>query len=89
MLLKEIRGKSVPISINGEVVQVTYVTRHDPLSGNVSKISEARAKRNTGIAVNFSIESLGECDFCRYMEKTPEDRIIHDGGAVSVHNMFP
>ena len=89
MLLEEIKGKSVPFSLDGEITEVVYFTRLDPLSGNVSKISEARARRNIGIAVDLNIEPVGECDFCRYLEKTPGDRIMHDGGAVSVHNKFP
>lgn len=89
MLLEEIRGKSVPFSVDGKTTEVVYFTRLDPLSGNVTKISEARAKRNLGISVDLSIEPVGECDFCLYLQRTPESRIHHDCGAVSVHNKFP
>jgi len=89
MLLREVRGKSLPFGSGGKVTEEAYLTRRDPLSGSVAKISEARAKRNIGITVDFSIESVNECDFCRYLEKTPETRIMHDCGAVSVSNKFP
>lgn len=89
MLLREVRSKSSPFFVDGEAVEVAYSTRVDPLSGAVSKISEARAKRRIGIPVDLSAEPVGECDFCQYLEKTPANRVVHDCGAVSVPNKFP
>lgn len=89
MLLKEYIGKTAPFSINGEYKEVTYITRIDPLSGNVAKISEERARRNVGISVNLDIRPLEKCDFCTPYQSTPEKRVEHEGGAISVPNKYP
>lgn len=61
----------------------------DPISGQVSKISEERARRNIGISVELNIQPIGRCDFCSFSSYTPNERIRHDCGAVSVPNRYP
>ncbi len=89
MLLKEFSGKTVPFTVNGETKQVTYLTRVDPLSGNVAKISEERAKRAIGISLSLDIRPVERCDFCEPHKYTPEKRIEHQSGAISVPNKYP
>ena len=89
MLLKEYAGKTAPFTFNGELKDLTYLTRVDPLSGRVCKISEERAKRGTGISTNLEIRPIDNCRFCRLFESTPEKRIKHHCGAVSVPNAYP
>ncbi|MEW6034306.1 MAG: hypothetical protein AB1603_05585 [Chloroflexota bacterium] len=89
MLLKEYAGKTVAFSTNGERIEVSYLTRVDPLSGGVAKISEERAKRGFGIVANLDIHPIEHCQFCRYAEYTPKERIEHCSGAISVPNRYP
>ncbi len=74
---------------SGQVVTVCYATRVNPLSGDSAKLSEERAKRRIGITVKLDVTPTEQCDFCDYEKKTPEDRIQHDCGAVSVSNRYP
>lgn len=89
MFLEEHAGKTIPFALNGEFKQTSYLTRVDPLSGIVAKISEERARRNIAISVDLDIRPVEHCDFCRYQEKTPKERLMHDCGAVSVPNKYP
>jgi galactose-1-phosphate uridylyltransferase len=89
VLLKEYPGHSIPFRWHGEAKEVQFVTRVDPLSGNVSKISVERAKRGIGISANLDIRPIRKCQFCHYQEFTPEDRLEHSCGAVSIPNLYP
>ncbi|MFC2020267.1 hypothetical protein ACFLU1_00505 [Chloroflexota bacterium] len=89
MLLKEHSGQTEAFTADGESRQVTYLTRVDPFSGNVAKISEERAKRTIGISVELQMHPVENCVFCDYEEHTPKERIEHDCGAISVPNMYP
>jgi len=89
MLLKEHIGQAQLFSLNGESQKVSYLTRIDPFSGNVAKISEVRAKRSIGISVELQMRPVENCEFCAYREKTPKERIEHACGAVSVPNRYP
>ncbi len=82
-------GKTVPFVAQGQYREVLYNTRVDPISGQICKISEERAKRTTAISVGLNITPVKRCDFCSYIEKTPENRVNHACGAVSVPNKFP
>ena len=82
MLCREYAGKSIPFRANGEDKEVVYLTRVDPLTGSVAKISEDRARRQIGITVNLSVQATPTCDFCSYATKTPERRIEHQCGGV-------
>jgi galactose-1-phosphate uridylyltransferase len=88
-LLVEHRGKSTPFSLNGEQKEITYLTRIDPLSGHVSKISEERAARRIGISVNIDLKPLEKCDFCDFAQQTLRQRVEHQRGTVSVPNKYP
>lgn len=89
MLLREHVGSTLPCTIDGENSQTTYLTRVDPLSGSVARISEGRARRNIGISADLSIKPVEKCDFCNYELFTPKERIVHALGAISVPNKFP
>ena len=89
MLLEEHIGETQAFSLNGESQKLSYLTRIDPLSGNVAKLSEVRAKRNIGISVELRMRPVKNCVFCAYRERTPKERIEHTGGAVSVPNRYP
>jgi galactose-1-phosphate uridylyltransferase len=89
MLLEEHSGKTQLFTIDGEPRQVTYLTRIDPLSGNVAKISEERARRSIGISVELQIRPVENCDFCAFRQHTPKERIEHTCGAISVPNRYP
>jgi galactose-1-phosphate uridylyltransferase len=89
MLLKEYTGQTVPYSLNGETWQNTYLTRIDPLSGTISRISEIRAQRNIGITTDLNIKPQERCDFCDYRKFTPEERVEHASGAISIANKYP
>lgn len=89
MLLKEHIGQTQLFSLNGESQKVSYSTRIDPFSGNVAKISDVRAKRSIGISVELQMRPVENCDFCAYRETTPQERIEHACGAVSVPNRYP
>ncbi|MFC2058363.1 hypothetical protein ACFLTS_01800 [Chloroflexota bacterium] len=89
MFLKEHSAKTKPFILEKEERQATYLTRIDPLSGNVSKISEERAKRNIAVSIALNVQPVEHCDFCNYSENTPEGRIEHECGAVSVPNKYP
>jgi galactose-1-phosphate uridylyltransferase len=88
-LLQEYAATTAPFSVNGGVRTVTYLTRVDPLSGTVAKISEERARRRVGISTALDIRPIGDCDFCRYQERTPKEHVQHAYGAVSVPNLYP
>lgn len=88
-LLEEYPGKTIPFDSQGERKEFLYTTRIDPISGHVCKISEERAKRAIAISVDLNIAPIENCDFCNYKEKTPENRIEHACGAVSVPNKYP
>lgn len=89
MLLKELAGQTQRFTIDGSQKQVNYLTRVDPFTGNVAKISEERARRAIGISVDLQIKPVEDCAFCAFKERTPEERIEHGCGAVSVPNRFP
>jgi galactose-1-phosphate uridylyltransferase len=89
MLLKEFDGRTTAFSLNGDRKEVSYLTRVDPLSGGVARISEERARRGFGIVANLDIQPVEGCQFCSYLDNTPGERIPHQGGAVSVPNKFP
>jgi len=89
MLLEEYSGQAELFSPSGEPRRVTYFTRVDPFSGNVSKISEERAGRRTGVSVELEMQPIQNCVFCDFEEHTPRERIRHACGAVSVPNKYP
>jgi galactose-1-phosphate uridylyltransferase len=89
MLLKEHSGQTGVFSIEGRPQQSTYLTRIDPFSGNVAKISEERARRSIGISVELQMRPVEHCIFCNFKENTPKERIEHVCGAISVPNRFP
>jgi len=89
MLLEEYSGKTQLFTINAEPQQVTYLTRVDPFSGNVAKISEERARRSIGISAQLQMRPAESCVFCAFKENTPQERIEHTCGAVSVPNRYP
>lgn len=89
MLLQEYSGKTIPFGSNGLMKQVTYLTRVDPISGSIAKISEERARRKLGISLNLDIRPVEKCDFCSPREFTPEKRVEHECGAISVPNKYP
>lgn len=88
-LFQEFSGTSQPFSYDGHELEEKYVVRVDPLSGDISKISEARARMLSGLDVDLKIEPVKECVFCDFEQKTPTPRITHDGGAVTVPNLNP
>ncbi len=88
-LLREFRGQTASFSVNGETKSLPFLTRVDPLSGNVAKISLERAGRPLGISVELDMRPVAHCPFCDYATATPHPRIEHAGGAVSVPNLFP
>ena len=89
MLLAEHWGQTKLFTVDGEPRQLAYVTRIDPFSGNVAKISEERARRSIGISVDLKIRPVENCVFCAYAENTPNERVEHACGAISVPNKFP
>jgi len=89
MLLKEHSGQTRLFTADGEPQQVTYLTRIDPFSGNVSKISEERARRSIGISTKLQVRPVENCVFCDFERHTPRERIKHACGAVSVPNKYP
>ncbi len=89
MFFEEYISQTLPYILNGETKQFTFKTRVDPLSGNVSKISEERAKKSIGVAVDLNVKPVENCAFCNYKETTPQKHILHEGGAVTVPNKFP
>ncbi len=88
-LLREFVGTTMPFTVDGQVRRVRYLTRVDPLSGTMAKISEERARRTLGISTAIDIRRVENCDFCQYQDRTPGERIEHACGAVSVPNKFP
>ncbi len=88
-LLIEYAGKSIPFYVDGQSRETEYFTRVDPLTGNISKISLERTKRPVAVDVKLDFGAVEKCQFCRYREFTPQKRIEHTCGAVSVPNMFP
>jgi len=89
MLLEEHSGQTELFTVDGGSQTVTYLTRIDPFSGKVVKISEERARRNIGISVELQIHPVENCVFCAFEEHTPRERIRHNCGAVSVPNKYP
>ncbi len=89
MFLKEHSGQTELFTVEGESRQVSYLTRIDPLSGNVAKISEERARRSLGISTELQLRPVENCAFCAYKDQTPKERIDHSCGAVSVPNKYP
>jgi len=89
MLLEEYSGQTKLFTFDGEPRQVTYLTRIDPFSGNVAKISEERARRSIGISVELQVRPVENCVFCAFKENTPRERIEHACGAISVPNRYP
>ena len=89
MLLQEQEGQTRLFTLDGETRQVIYLTRIDPFSGNVSKISAERARRSVGISVELQITPVDNCAFCDYKERTPRERIEHACGAITVPNLYP
>jgi len=89
MLLEEHLGQTKAFTTDGELKQITYLTRIDPFSGNVAKISEERARRSIGISVDLQMQPVENCVFCAYEEHTPKERIEHSCGAISVPNRYP
>ena len=89
MLLEEHSGQTELFTLNGEPQQVTYLTRVDPFSGNVAKLSEERARRSVGVSFEPQTRPVENCVFCAFREHTPKERIEHACGAVSVPNQYP
>lgn len=89
MLLKEYPGLTEPFTLNGKSQRVNYLTRIDPFSGNVAKLSEERARRSIGISIELQIRPVESCVFCNFEKSTPKERIEHCCGAVSVPNRYP
>jgi len=89
MLLEEYSGQTALYTAKGESQKVNYLTRIDPFTGNVAKISEQRARRAIGITTELRIQPIENCVFCAFEEHTPKKRISHSCGAVSVPNMYP
>ncbi len=89
MLLEEYEGCTNSFTLDGEPHRVRFLTRIDPITGNVSKISEERARRAIGIATQLEIKPVENCVFCHYKETTPGERFEHECGAISVPNRFP
>jgi galactose-1-phosphate uridylyltransferase len=89
LFLKEYITDAMPFKVDGEDQRVPFFTRVDPLSGNMTKISQTRALRRVGLSADLNIHMVDSCDFCHYQEKTPRPHIEHPGGAVSVPNKFP
>ena len=89
MLLEEHSGQTVLFTPDGEPQQVNYLTRIDPFTGNVAKISEERARRTIGISAELQIRPVENCVFCAFEENTPKERIEHTCGAISVPNRYP
>jgi UDPglucose--hexose-1-phosphate uridylyltransferase len=89
VLLNEYPGQTELFTLDGKPQRVTYLTRVDPFSGTVAKISEERARRSIGISVDLQIRPAEKCDFCAFKEHTPKERIEHACGAISVPNKFP
>jgi len=89
MFFEEYLGQTALFTVGEEARNVTYLTRVDPFSGNVSKISAERARRNIGISVELQIIPVENCVFCTFKEHTPKERIEHDCGAISVPNKYP
>jgi galactose-1-phosphate uridylyltransferase len=89
MLLEEHLGHTGLFTVDGKLQAVTYLTRVDPFSGKVVKISEERARRNIGISVELQMHPVENCVFCAYEKYTPKERIRHNCGAVSVPNKYP
>ena len=89
MLLEEHLGQTELFTINGAPQQLTYLTRIDPFSGNVAKISEERARRGVGLSFELPTQPVENCVFCAFREHTPKERIEHACGAVSVPNLYP
>ncbi len=89
MLLEEHVGQTMLFTLDGTQQHTTYLTRIDPFSGNVAKISEERARRSIGISVELQVRPVENCDFCAFKEHTPKERIEHTCGAVSVPNKYP
>lgn len=87
--LREYQGHTASFSIHGDPKSVTFITRVDPLSGNVAKISQERASRTLGISVELAMRPVEKCAFCDYATTTPHPRIEHPGGAISVPNLYP
>ncbi|MFC1974368.1 hypothetical protein ACFLU2_03345, partial [Chloroflexota bacterium] len=46
-------------------------------------------KRNIAVSTAPNIQPVEQCDFCNYRENTPEGRIEHECGAISVPNKYP
>ncbi len=88
-VLRDYPGKTIPFVSQGESRELLYTTRVDPISGQICKISEERAKRSIAISVDLNITPIAHCDFCDYKDKTPANRFEHQCGAVSVPNLFP
>jgi len=89
MLLEEHSGQTELFTPSGELQRVTYLTRIDPFSGNVAKISEERARRAIGLSAELQIRPVENCVFCDFEKYTPRERIFHACGAVSVPNKYP
>lgn len=75
--------------VDSRAHQTTYLTRVDPISGGLSKISVERAQRTMGIVTGFEIHPIEKCDFCEYEEHTPKERVVHNCGCISVPNKYP
>ncbi|MEK7281722.1 MAG: hypothetical protein AAB037_05160, partial [Chloroflexota bacterium] len=74
---------------DGQRQEYSFATRVDPFTGNIAKIAQQRAARGIGINVDLDIRPMKLCEFCQYQEFTPQERIEHWGGAISVPNKYP
>ncbi len=61
MLLEEHSGQTKAFTTDGQAKQINYLTRLDPFSGNVAKISEERSRRVMGISVELEIHPIENC----------------------------
>jgi galactose-1-phosphate uridylyltransferase len=89
LLLEEHTGKTEAFTLEGNPRQVTYLTRIDPFSGNVAKISEERARKSIGISTEMQVRPVENCVFCSFKNHTPKERIQHNCGAITVPNLYP
>lgn len=73
----------------GEERKDIIITRKDPFSENIVKISKTRNLRVSGVDVIVNIEPKKNCKFCNYKDETPDKKIYHKSGAITFPNLFP
>jgi len=92
-LFLEYAGESSPVFLGGTEKRPQYLTRVNPLTGDVSRISRERAEgartNSLGIDVSLDITPVKHCMFCNYLEEGAQPQIYHEDGTVSMMNPFP